>query len=90
MSADMLRDAAAALVASSCRAQGLPVKVTDRTVLGNVIALLQTDPHEDAPSLHAPDRTHAGGLEAVEAASPRADDSVVKERREDRPLPAQR
>src|SRR5215207_2319014 len=90
MTAESLRDAAVALVVSSCAAQGLPVKVTDPAVLGNVVTLLQTDRHEDAVGLYTPHGTNPLGIEAVVPAASAADHSVVEERADDGVLAAQR
>jgi hypothetical protein len=72
------RQAAAALVVSTCESQGLPAKVTDPAVLHDVITLLQTDRHEDALDLHAPNRANPLRIEPVESSASGGDNGVIE------------
>lgn len=70
-------------VERSCAAQGVSVTIGDGVVLGNVAALLGAT----AP-LDAPDGCEATRVEAVVPTQPGADDDVVEDGGDDRPLAA--
>lgn len=91
----------AAWVAGSCAAQGVPVKVTDPTVVRRMAALLGAGsggvrgaPHGGVaqPSgldLVAPDDPDASGIDATTARGAGPDDDVVDQGGDDRVLPGQ-
>ena len=76
---------AAARVFSSCAAQGLPVKVADRALLGQVVGRRSGAHQRTAPG--APDRREPVGVEPVVASSAGVDDDVIEDGRDDRVLP---
>ncbi len=84
-----LRIAARVWVEASCRAQGIPIKITDGRVLRVVATLLGASsptpvtPTPWAPS-HAPYRLDTRRIEPVVAAPARPDDDVVHDGRDDR------
>jgi hypothetical protein len=69
---EQLRAQARAWAEETAVAQGLPAKVSEHDVLRNVGALL------GLKGSVAPDGAQAGGVEAVVAASARADDDVLQ------------
>jgi hypothetical protein len=83
-------------VSASCVAQGVPVFVTDPTVLGRVGSLLGGRPGaparrastEEAPGrrLQAPTDVDAGRVEVPDAGGGRVDRDVVDDRANDRDL----
>ena len=79
-----LRVAAHAWAATSSRAQGLPAKISDVSVLGAVATLLG-----GAPS-GMPNRRDSVRVKLVAPANRRSDDDVIDDRRDDRVLARQR
>lgn len=69
----------AAWVASSCRAQGVPVKVTDARVVARVAVLLGAAPAGSEP----PDGLDPAGVEGA-APGPAGDDGMIEHRGDDR------
>jgi hypothetical protein len=70
-----------ALAVASAEAQGLPAKVEDASILGQVAALIR-------PGLAAPDEADARGVKRVPPRDGRSDDSVVEDSGHDRGLAA--
>lgn len=72
-------------VESSCAEQGVPVKVTDAAVLGQVAIILVAGglPH---PESHSPSDFNARRIEASAPSDPRIDSQVVDEACNDRAL----
>lgn len=93
-------EALAAWVVASCAAQGVPAKVTDPYVLGQVGALLtgragRTDPARSAGGAHRagrsqpPDGRDPSGVQLAGSPRPGANHPVVQHRPDDRVLPGQ-
>jgi hypothetical protein len=85
-----------AWVDASCSDAGLPVKVTDATVVVGVAAVLGVAPPRaggapsaQPPASQLPDGGEAAGVEAVEASAAGGDDHVVEDGGDDRVLPGQ-
>src|SRR4051812_37139450 len=79
---DELRATAARWAFSSARAQGLPERVTDGTVLRQVAVLLGCS--------DAPDRSQPARIKPVEATASGSHENVIQDGGNDRMLPAQR
>lgn len=94
-------DELAAWVAESCAAQGVPVKVTDVTVVRRVGVLLRgaadgpgaqarsAAPRDTAARSEAPDDVHSGPVEVAGSWGAGSDDDVVDQGGGDRVLPRQ-
>lgn len=94
-------DDLAAWVAASCVAQGVPVKVTDVTVVRRVGLLLggsvgrpraqarSAAPRDPAGRSEAPDDVHPGTVQGPDAGGAGCDDDVVDQGGGDRVLPRQ-
>ena len=82
----------------SCASQGLPVKVTDQALLGQVAGLLGAPPRptvgsapsDTAPALGTPEGREPASVELVVASSGGCDGDVVEDGRDDRMLTGQR
>jgi hypothetical protein len=91
----------AAWVASSCQAQGVPVKVTDPAIIRQVGVLLGSAPERAGAQARsartrplgveseAPLDVDAGGVKGPDSGRSRADHRVVHQGRDDRVLPGQ-
>lgn len=89
-------EAVRAWVEASCAAQGLPVTITDSTVLGRVAGLLGAPPRKGrgptgaAPGSDLPDRGQAARIETVRASDGGGGDGqVVEHGGDDRMLPGE-
>lgn len=94
-------DDLAAWVAESCAVQGVPVKVTDPTVLRRVGVLLSgaaegsraqarsAAPRDSAARSEAPHDVHAGSVKGPGAGGAGSDDDVVDQGADDGVLPRQ-
>ncbi len=75
-------------VAESCRAQGVPLKVTDPRTVAKVLTLLNGRPDRSGPARpgrtdgrsKAPDQAHPFGVEASGAGSAGPNDGMVEDR----------
>ena len=84
-------------VAESCRAQGVPLKVTDPKTVVKVVTLLGGRPDRSGPGRpgrpdgrsKTPDQFHPAGVKDPCAGSSGANDSVVKHRVHDGSLTAE-
>lgn len=84
LTAGTARNQAQAWADRTCAEQGLSAKISDRSTLATVAALLGAD------ELDAPEGRQAGGVEEVSAADRGADRDMVKHRGNDRVLPSKR
>jgi hypothetical protein len=74
-------------VAESCRAQGVPFKVTDARTVAKVLTLLNGRPERSGPARSgrpdgrslAPEQSHPFGVERSCTPLPGADDGMVKD-----------
>jgi hypothetical protein len=84
-------------VAESCRAQGVPFKVTDARTMAKVLAVLNGRPDRSGPvrsgrpggRSEAPDQSHPIRVEASCATGSRADVGMVEDHIDNRPLPTE-
>lgn len=84
-------EALEAWVAQSCRAQGVPLKVTDARTVAKVLTLLSGRPDRSGPGRpgrtdgrsETPGQLHPLGVESSGAGSPGSNDGMVEDRVDD-------